>query len=72
MSGRRTEKDTREPGRTLADLTFTGSLPAGLTLSAGVFNLLDEEYGDPGSEEHLQDVIPRDGRTFRGTVIKKF
>ncbi|MGH9797337.1 MAG: TonB-dependent receptor plug domain-containing protein [Candidatus Polarisedimenticolia bacterium] len=72
MSGRRTPKDTREPGRTLANLTVTGFLPAGLTLSAGVLNLLDEEYGDPGSEEHVQDVIPQDGRSFRATVTKKF
>ncbi len=33
--------------------------------SMGVYNVFDEEYFDPASEEHIQDVILQDGRTFR-------
>ena len=35
------------------------------TLSAGVYNLLDRKYFDPGSAEHVQDAIQQDGRSFR-------
>jgi len=31
-----------------------------LELGGGVYNLFDERYGDPGSEEHLQDLIEQD------------
>jgi outer membrane receptor protein involved in Fe transport len=27
-------------------------------------NLFDYRYGDPGSGEHLQNIIEQDGRTF--------
>lgn len=33
-------------------------------ISASLYNLFDERYGDPGSEEHAQDTIRQDGRTF--------
>lgn len=54
------------PGFTIANLTLsTRELVKGLFVSAGAYNLLDRRYADPGSEEHIQNVIPRDGRTFR-------
>lgn len=34
-------------------------------LSFSVYNLLDRRYGNPGTEEHRQDTIPQDGRSFR-------
>jgi outer membrane receptor for ferrienterochelin and colicins len=37
-------------------------LPA---VSVGVYNLLDHPYGDPAGEEHVQRVIPQEGRSFR-------
>jgi iron complex outermembrane receptor protein len=37
----------------------------GLTLSAGVYNLFDENYGHPGSEEHEQDLLEQNDRTYR-------
>ena len=37
----------------------------GLDISASVYNLLDEDYGDVGSAEHLQASIPQDGRAYR-------
>ena len=49
-----------------ANLTFLGQdLLKGLEVSASIYNLFDQEYRDPGSEEHQQDVIEQDGRSFR-------
>lgn len=44
---------------------FSKEIVRGLELSASVYNLLDKRYDDPGSADHLQDVIQQDGRTFR-------
>ena len=40
-------------------------LPGGLELAASVHNLFDNEYADPGSEEHRQDSIVQIGRAVR-------
>jgi iron complex outermembrane receptor protein len=44
----------------------------GLTLSASVYNLFDHTYDDPGSEEHLQDTIAQNGRSFRLKLVYSF
>ncbi len=44
---------------------FSRELIPGLEVSASVYNLLDQKYRTPGGEEHLQDTIAQDGRTFR-------
>ncbi len=44
----------------------------GLDISLGIFNLFDEEYALPGAEEHAQDVIQQDGRTFQATLSYRF
>ena len=36
--------------------------------SFGVFNIFDQEYFDPASEEHTQELIQQNGRTFRATL----
>lgn len=36
-----------------------------LDMSASFYNLFDESYGHPASEEHVQEAIIQDGRTFR-------
>lgn len=43
-----------------------------LEVSGGVFNLFNKEYEDPGGEEHVQDTIEQDGRTFRIKVTYAF
>jgi iron complex outermembrane receptor protein len=43
-----------------------------LEASASIYNLFDTHYGDPGGPEHLQDVLPRDGRTFRVKLTYRF
>lgn len=57
----------------LTNATVFARLPARkLELSAGVYNLFGKKYGDPGSPEHLQDVIEQDGRTFRVKAAYRF
>ena len=36
--------------------------------SVGVFNLFDEKYFDPASEEHTQELIQQNGRTYRASL----
>lgn len=40
------------------------NLVESLTLDLTVYNLFDEDYNYPASEEHAQDMIEQDGRTF--------
>jgi iron complex outermembrane receptor protein len=57
----------------VTNLTLFGQhLVKGLEFSATVYNLFDKKYGDPGSEEHRQDVIEQDGRVFRLKLTYKF
>jgi outer membrane receptor for ferrienterochelin and colicins len=44
---------------------FSQKLVKGVELSASVYNLFNEHHGDPGSEDHIQNTIEQDGRTFR-------
>ena len=58
---------------TVVNLTLvTKKLASHLEVSASVYNLFDREYGDPGSEEHVQDVIVQDGRGFRLSGTYRF
>jgi outer membrane receptor for ferrienterochelin and colicins len=41
-------------------------------LAAGVDNVFDERYSDPGSEEHVQDAIEQDGRRLRVELTRHF
>jgi outer membrane receptor for ferrienterochelin and colicins len=57
----------------VTNLTIFGqSLVKGLDLSATIYNIFDKSYGDPGSEEHRQDIIKQDGRAFRVKLTYKF
>lgn len=57
----------------LANLTLLSrSLLHGLDVSASIYNVLDRRYGDPGAEEHRQDVIQQDGRSFRLKATCRF
>ncbi len=44
----------------------------GLDLSLGIQNIFDQTYAYPGAEEHLQDAISQDGRSFRIKAIYRF
>jgi len=43
-----------------------------LEISASVYNLLDKSYADPSTRYHVQDKLPRDGRTFRLKLSYRF
>lgn len=47
------------------NLTLTQPLGRSWALVGTVRNLFDVDYSDPASSQHLQDVIPQNGRTAR-------
>jgi len=60
-------------GYALTNLTLSvRRLLPGLEVSASVYNLFDKEYADPGAQEHVQDTIPQDGRSYRLKVTATF
>jgi outer membrane receptor for ferrienterochelin and colicins len=64
---------TRSPSFVVADLTLnTHELWSGLELTAGVYNIFDEDRRFPGAEEHVQETLPQEGRTYGGRFIVKF
>jgi len=57
----------------LVNLDISAGRPGeGWMLSAGIDNVLDELYFDPGSEEHVQDAIEQDGRRLRVELTRFF
>lgn len=60
-------------GYSLANLTLSGrKLLPGLEVSASVYNLFDKAYADPGAQEHVQDTLRQDGRSFRLKATASF
>jgi outer membrane receptor for ferrienterochelin and colicins len=51
---------------------FSQNLIKGLDISASVYNLFNRKYSDPGSIEHLQDLLEQDGQTFRFKLTYRF
>jgi iron complex outermembrane receptor protein len=50
----------------VSNLTLTvRPLRSRVNLTASVYNLFDNAYGYPGGDEHRQNIIQQDGRTFR-------
>ena len=73
MSARRTLAGAQAGSSMVANLTLLAPRIRGrFDVSASVYNLFDERYADPGSQEHRQDLIPRDGRNFRLKVSCRF
>jgi outer membrane receptor protein involved in Fe transport len=63
---RKTLAQSHVSGFPLFNLTLLArELGRHTTFSAGVYNLFDRKYFDPGSAEHVQDAIQQDGRSFR-------
>lgn len=56
------------------NLTLIATHPQlpGLELSGSVYNLFDQRYGDPSSDEFIQQQIPQDGRAFRVKLSYRF
>jgi iron complex outermembrane receptor protein len=73
LSQRKTTAGTYVPGLFVPNLTLVSQkLPRGLQLSMSVYNVGNHAYGDPGSEEHRQDTIIQDGRSFRVKLTYTF
>jgi outer membrane receptor for ferrienterochelin and colicins len=69
LSERLTETGTHVDACWIANTTllYRELLPR-LDLSAGVYNLFDEQYADPASTEHTMDAITQDGRSVRAGI----
>ncbi len=66
VGSRATGSGSRVGGALVSDVTlFNRKLAKGVGLSASLHNLFDTNYAHPGSEEHAQDSIRQDGRSFR-------
>ena len=66
MSSRQTLAGERAKGHGVTNLTVIAPKLLGhLAVTTTIYNLFGARYGDPGSEEHAQDIIEQDGRTFR-------
>jgi iron complex outermembrane receptor protein len=73
VSSRKTSLGGSVDGYVISNLTlFTQNWVKGLELSAGVYNLFDERYFDPGSDVHIQNGIEQDGLTFRFKLNYEF
>jgi outer membrane cobalamin receptor len=54
------------PGQVVTNLSLLAPLVfRGFDVSATVYNLFAIKYGIPAGDEHLQNTIPQDGRSFR-------
>jgi outer membrane receptor for ferrienterochelin and colicins len=66
MGPRRTLSGDTVGGFMLSNLTFSShKMFRNFELNAGLYNIFDKRYSDPGSEEHRQNSLEQDGRTFR-------
>jgi outer membrane receptor protein involved in Fe transport len=73
MSERRVLAGGTTPGFAVVNLNVR-SRPflRGLRLEGGMSNAFDTFYADPGAEEHVQRVIPQDGRRYRMSLSYRF
>lgn len=69
---RRLTKVGDTAGYALVNFTVSGELLKNLRASAGVYNLLNQHYSDPVSEDFRQDSIPQDGIGFRLKLDLRF
>ena len=65
IGGRQTVAGNQLGAATTANLTLIKPLGRSLELVGTVRNLFNLDYAVPASDEHLQDSIPQNGRTFR-------
>lgn len=64
MSRRITVSRASVPGHLVANVNYSHPINRLLAVTATLRNIFDVEYLDPASEEHRQDGIPQDKRTF--------
>ncbi len=57
----------------IANFTLYGRpTKAGVETSVTIYNIFDTHYGYPGAEDHVQDVLMRDGRALQGKLTYRF
>jgi outer membrane receptor for ferrienterochelin and colicins len=72
-SERKTVSGTDIDGYFLTNVTlFSKNLLKNLEASVSVYNLLNEKYEDPGSQEHLQDTLEQNGCSVRAKITYVF
>jgi len=73
VSSRKTLAADEADAYSLVNLTMNvPEVWGGMSLAGSVYNVFDENYGDVGSEEHIQTEIPQDGRTYRMKAYYQF
>ena len=72
IGSRRTVRGNEVASAATANLTVIKPLGRSFELLGTMRNLFDVDYADPASEQHLQDAIPRNGRTFHVGIGWKF
>ncbi len=72
VGSRRTVSGSEAAASTTANVTVIKPLGRSFELLGSVRNLFDVEYADPASDQHAQDTIPRNGRTFHVGIGWKF
>jgi outer membrane receptor for ferrienterochelin and colicins len=70
-------RETLHAGSVAAFAVFNATvlsrnLGKGFDVSASIYNLFDKRYADPGAEEHRQESIQQDGRSFRVKISYRF
>lgn len=64
---------TRTPSFWLANFTLsTHDRWSKLELTAGIYNAFDEDRPFPGAEEHVQQLLQQEGRTYGAEVVVRF
>ena len=66
LGARPTLTGNRAPAYTLLNATLLRkNIASRVDLSASAYNLLNSAIYDPGAEQHIEDLLRQDGRTFR-------
>src|SRR4029077_1274043 len=66
VSGMRTIAGSIDPGNVVTNLSLLAPLAfRRFDISATAYNLFGVKYGVPGFNEHVQNIIPQNGRNFR-------
>ena len=64
---------TRGPSFWLTNFTLnTHDRWSKVELTAGIYNAFDEDHPFSGAEEHLQRLLPQEGRTYGGRFVVRF
>jgi outer membrane receptor for ferrienterochelin and colicins len=73
LSGRETLIGDHTGGYALTNLNLMSRhWKRGPSISLGIYNLFDAHYGDPASEEHIEQVIRQNGRNYRVQLHYEF